>query len=234
MEAGDNRPIIIKRKKVVGGDGHHGGAWKVAYADFVTAIMAFFMLLWLLNATTETQRKGIADYFTPTIPIYRMSGGGADAFGGENVFSQETLAQSGVGGIAEQEGDEAVDNGAEAAARETAALEDLEAALLGMGGESALDDNTLRHVVTRLTDEGLVIELFDMPTAPLFYGATDTPEGVTIQLLEMLARVLGTVTNDVSISGHVKAETVLRLNNPAWDTSISLSLIHISEPTRPY
>lgn len=54
-----NAPIIIKRKKVIAGGGHHGGAWKVAYADFVTAMMAFFMLMWLLNATTEQQRKGI-------------------------------------------------------------------------------------------------------------------------------------------------------------------------------
>ena len=61
-------PIIIKRKKVIAA-GHHGGAWKVAYADFVTAMMAFFLLMWLLGATTEKQRKGIADYFNPTIPI---------------------------------------------------------------------------------------------------------------------------------------------------------------------
>lgn len=59
-------PIIIKRKKIIVSGGHHGGAWKVAYADFVTAMMAFFMLMWLLNATTEQQRKGIADYFSPT------------------------------------------------------------------------------------------------------------------------------------------------------------------------
>jgi len=64
MSDRSNAPIIIKRKKVVAGDGHHGGAWKVAYADFVTAMMAFFMLMWLLNATTEQQRKGIADYFS--------------------------------------------------------------------------------------------------------------------------------------------------------------------------
>ena len=55
------RPLIVKRKKVIAGGGHHGGAWKVAYADFVTAMMAFFMLMWLLNATTEQQRKGIAE-----------------------------------------------------------------------------------------------------------------------------------------------------------------------------
>ncbi|HEY4163522.1 MAG TPA: flagellar motor protein MotB [Dongiaceae bacterium] len=62
----DNRPIIIKRIKKTGG-AHHGGAWKVAYADFVTAMMAFFLLLWLLNAVTEEQKKGIAQYFKPTI-----------------------------------------------------------------------------------------------------------------------------------------------------------------------
>ncbi|MBF9025355.1 hypothetical protein HKCCD6035_07330 [Rhodobacterales bacterium HKCCD6035] len=89
-----NRPIIIKRKKVVGGDGHHGGAWKVAYADFVTAMMAFFMLMWLLNATTEQQRKGIADYFSPNVPIARISGGGESAFGGESPFSELSVAQN--------------------------------------------------------------------------------------------------------------------------------------------
>ncbi|TMV82609.1 chemotaxis protein MotB, partial [Thioclava sp. BHET1] len=81
-------PVIIKRKKVIAAAGHHGGAWKVAYADFVTAMMAFFMLMWLLNATTEKQRKGIADYFSPKIPVTRVSGGGDGAFGGESVFSQ--------------------------------------------------------------------------------------------------------------------------------------------------
>ena len=69
-------PVIIKRKKIIAADGHHGGAWKVAYADFVTAMMAFFMLMWLLNATTEQQKKGIADYFSPTLAINRSSGGG--------------------------------------------------------------------------------------------------------------------------------------------------------------
>jgi len=90
-------PIIIKKKKVSGGDGHHGGAWKVAYADFVTAMMAFFMLMWLLNATTEKQRKGIADYFAPTIAISRVSGGGEGLFGGDSVFSENTLPQMGTG-----------------------------------------------------------------------------------------------------------------------------------------
>ena len=67
MEAGHNQPIVINKKVKKGGDqGHHGGAWKVAYADFVTAMMAFFLLLWLLNATTEEQKMGISNY-TPTL-----------------------------------------------------------------------------------------------------------------------------------------------------------------------
>ena len=74
MAKNDAPPIVIKRVKK-GGHGHHGGAWKIAYADFVTAMMAFFMLMWLLNATTEKQRKGLADYFHPTIAVSRISGG---------------------------------------------------------------------------------------------------------------------------------------------------------------
>lgn len=94
---GNAAPVIIKRKKVVAGGGHHGGAWKVAYADFVTAMMAFFLLMWLLNATTEKQRKGLSDYFNPTIPISRISGGGDGALGGETMFSENTRAQAGTG-----------------------------------------------------------------------------------------------------------------------------------------
>ena len=75
--AGRNAPIIIRKVQAAAEEGHHGGAWKVAYADFVTAMMAFFLLMWLLNATTEDQRKGIADYFDPDIPISRVSAGGS-------------------------------------------------------------------------------------------------------------------------------------------------------------
>lgn len=78
--------------------GVHGGAWKVAYADFVTAMMAFFLLMWLLNATTEEQRSGIADYFDPKIPISQSSAGGVGMFKGDSVFAQNKLARNGLGG----------------------------------------------------------------------------------------------------------------------------------------
>src|SRR5690606_33610391 len=80
-------PIIIKRIKKVEG-GHHGGAWKVAYAAFVTAIMAFFLLLWLLNVTTDEQKEGIAEYFSPTISVSTQSGG-AGVFGGSSPFNTD-------------------------------------------------------------------------------------------------------------------------------------------------
>ncbi|MEE8332807.1 MAG: flagellar motor protein MotB [Alphaproteobacteria bacterium] len=78
--------IIIKRVKKSGDHGHHGGAWKVAYADFVTAMMAFFLLLWLLNATTEAQKAGIADYFSP-ISVSKSSGGAGGMLGGRSISS---------------------------------------------------------------------------------------------------------------------------------------------------
>ncbi|MFN6956799.1 MAG: flagellar motor protein MotB, partial [Acetobacteraceae bacterium] len=79
-------PVVIKRVEEEG-HGHHGGAWKVAYADFVTAMMAFFLLMWLLNATTEEQRRGISDYFNPTHIMARSSSGSGQPFGGQTPHS---------------------------------------------------------------------------------------------------------------------------------------------------
>jgi chemotaxis protein MotB len=82
--------IIVKRYEIVEG-GHHGGAWKVAYADFVTAMMAFFLLMWLLNATTEDQRKGLADYFSPNSQLSHASSGTGEPFGGHTAFDEGAL-----------------------------------------------------------------------------------------------------------------------------------------------
>ena len=79
------RPIIIRRKKVYAADGHHGGAWKVAYADFVTAMMAFFLLLWLLSITTDVQKEGIADYFTSNPAVTRSESGSGGVLGGTTI-----------------------------------------------------------------------------------------------------------------------------------------------------
>jgi chemotaxis protein MotB len=89
---GSGRGVIIKKIEFVEGGGHHGGAWKVAYADFVTAMMAFFLLMWLLNATTEDQRKGLADYFSPNNLMSHASSGTGEPFGGHTAFDEGALA----------------------------------------------------------------------------------------------------------------------------------------------
>ncbi|MFN4282634.1 MAG: flagellar motor protein MotB [Alphaproteobacteria bacterium] len=94
--AATNAPvIIIKRVKKGGHDAHHGGAWKVAYADFVTAMMAFFLLLWLLNATTEEQRKGISDYFAPN-SVSKNSSGSGGMLGGTTLTRDGSLRRLGA------------------------------------------------------------------------------------------------------------------------------------------
>ena len=88
--AGANQAVIIKKVKKGHGHGHHGGAWKVAYADFVTAMMAFFLLLWLLNATTDEQKAGIADYFTPS-SVSKSNSGGGGVMGGQTLSDQGAM-----------------------------------------------------------------------------------------------------------------------------------------------
>lgn len=215
-------PVIIKRKKNIVGGGHHGGAWKVAYADFVTAMMAFFMLMWLLNATTEKQRKGIADYFNPTIPINRISGGGDGAFGGDSVFSEQTLTQMGTGASAEHtsERDKARGDAGEAGAQaETAQLEEVERKLLAMSGESMAMERLMRHVVTRVTDEGLVIEVFELPEQTLFQADAAQPTDRLVQIVQALGQTLAITGNDLAVKGHVPAYPITLIDNPVWRLS---------------
>lgn len=219
----DVAPIIIKKKKVSGGDGHHGGAWKVAYADFVTAMMAFFMLMWLLNATTEKQRKGIADYFNPTIAMNRISGGGDGMFGGSSIFTEETLARNGMGGLPPtvNEPGQSARPGAQGAgdSAETEALEEVAQALMGGGGESLVTENALKHVVTRVTDEGLVIELFDVGDKVLFADGGDSPSLLMVDLARMITNAVGVVGNDVAIKAHTRSAPLATDKGPVWELS---------------
>jgi len=213
-----NAPVVIKRKKVVAEAGHHGGAWKVAYADFVTAMMAFFLLMWLLNATTEKQRKGLADHFSPSIPINRTSGGGDDALGGDSIFAQETLARSGIGATTPRAEERPPDI---RAAEEDAALAELEAMLVGRGAEALLTENELRHIVTRITDAGLVVEIFSLPDATLFEPQSDAPTDLLETLLDVVGRLFALAENRVAIDGYSRARPIVLVDNPVWDWSIS-------------
>ena len=183
--------VVVKRKKKAHGHGHHGGAWKIAYADFVTAMMAFFLLMWLLNATTEQQRAGLADYFNPT--IVRTPGAS-----GEGV---------------EQQGKEPSDITLQQVA------EEIDRQLRASGGESQQLTNLLRHVVTRMTDEGLVIELGDLTEQALFVEDTGQPQPVLSELTRIIARVIAKTRNQIAISGHVRAYPETLVSSPVWALS---------------
>ena len=214
-------PVIIKKKKIVGAEGHHGGAWKVAYADFVTAMMAFFMLMWLLNATTEKQRKGIADYFNPTTPINRISGGGNDLFGGDSVLKEQFLANNGGGGLPTTlAGGSKPAEAQSVAEQEKDRLAEVQDYLFGGGGESFLNDNLKKHVVTRLTDEGLVIELFDTDEGQLFVEGQAQPYRLLIDLVRIVSDAAGLVRNGVAVEGFVRTEPVVKLRQVSWQLSM--------------
>ena len=236
--SGDQQ-IIIKKVKKVSGHGHHGGAWKVAYADFVTAMMAFFLLMWLLNATTEDQRKGIADYFNPTIPISPMSGGGKDVLNGSSVFADESLAKDGSGGnkgdAEEQqqsaenaENKEKIDNPLQIPpARETLSqimndTEDLDAfeGALRNHFDGDAQEALSQHLQTRLTPEGLMIELIDVDGSPLFELGSTTASPTMELLLGVVTKSLGLVTNGISIEGHTDGRAFSSTNNYSnWELS---------------
>ncbi len=219
---GNAAPVIIKRKKVVPpGGGHHGGAWKVAYADFVTAMMAFFLLMWLLNATTEKQRKGLSDYFNPTVPVNRVSGGGNDAFQGDTMFASDAKAYNGTGGSSQMDRTDDGSSEEERArkAAEVQHLQKIEKMLIDRGGESRTMEQLLRHVITRITDEGLVIELFDLDDVPLFRGETADATATTVALASVLAEVLGLTENRLAVNGFLRTLPVTLANNPSWDLS---------------
>ncbi len=207
-------PVVIKRKKVSAPHGHHGGAWKVAYADFVTAMMAFFLMMWLLGATTESQRRGLADYFNPTIPIHRMASGGDGLLGGDEQARRDNL------GPDRTQLDDIPERGVEGLAQ-TETLEEIARRLRGLGGESMVMTEALRHIVTRVTDKGLVIEVFDLPDSPLFEPDTSDPRPILRVISGLLVQVMAMVANPASVEGHTRSYTVVQRDDPRWSLSMA-------------
>jgi len=206
------RPIIIKKIIEEGHGGHHGGAWKVAYADFVTAMMAFFLLMWILGATTEKQRKGIADYFTPTmVQLKEKSAGANGLFGGESIIDKDhyphRAAQTGSRSITipkDASGGEK-EGGSALRTRERAAFEKLkkvlEQKMASTPGLQGFQKN-VRFVDTR---DGLRIDLVDQADFSMFTSGTDQLSAQALALLKKVAEVTQMADNSVIVRGHTDA-----------------------------
>lgn len=212
MERSDNvRPIIIKRKKIVVSGGHHGGAWKVAYADFVTAMMAFFLMLWLLGSVTEDKRKGIADYFSPTFSLQSHSSGGSGILGGQSFSVIESITDD----IATKERFDA----------ESKLLQEVAKALEAFSGQSTVRELALQHVNIRLTDEGLVVDIFDLPNSRLFAPGTSEAEPVLSVLVDMIVQSFALVQNPVAVVAHSAAFPSVIRDNPVWPLSVGRAMV---------
>lgn len=214
--------IVIKRIKKGGHDGHHGGAWKVAYADFVTAMMAFFLLMWLINTTTPEQKRGIADYFAPQSIAQTVSGSGG-VLGGR-VMGQESAQAGGAQSVMQKQSPPSpttpvkslatnVTQGASGTSQDTdsnsnaSSTEDGEFAHAAEAIRQAIQDNpdlaNLSHqVMLEQTPQGLRIQLVDQDGRPMFGAGTAEPLPYTTKLLAAVAQVIDTLPNRVSISGH--------------------------------
>ncbi|HRF04407.1 flagellar motor protein MotB [Accumulibacter sp.] len=210
----DVRPIVIKRIKKVAG-GHHGGAWKIAYADFVTAMMAFFLLMWLLGSTASGDLQGIADYFQNPLKIASQGGSGTGDSSSVLKGGGQDLTRS-AGQV--KRGDiEAKDKpinlketNAEHARkvfeeRETLMLGELKANI-----EKLIESNpALRQFKSQLlidiTSEGLRIQIVDEQNRPMFDTSSAELKGYTRTILHEIGKALNAVPNKLSLSGHTDA-----------------------------
>jgi chemotaxis protein MotB len=217
--AGKGHAMIVVRKKAHGGHGqHHGGAWKVAYADFVTAMMAFFLLMWLVGATTEDQRKGIADYFAARVPISPVSAGGDGVLEGGFMprpaerelrlgdRDRNDVALAAGAPRAERDGFRNQESEAARAERiERQRFETIQSEILRR--VEALD--ALRHLAGNLmfeiTPEGLRIQIFDRAGTAMFPSGSAAAHPHTVTILEVIAEIIGAVQNGVVVTGHTDA-----------------------------
>ncbi|MEM8918280.1 MAG: flagellar motor protein MotB [Pseudomonadota bacterium] len=203
------QPIIVKKIIEEGHGGHHGGAWKVAYADFVTAMMAFFLMMWLLGATDEKQRKALADYFTPTlVEMKKASAGSHGMFGGDSLTSKDNYpskaSQTGTRSITiprdttgtnDRGGEDDMD-------RDREAFKELKQQLkkrLESTREGAELYKNLRFVETQ---DGLRIDLVDQADFSMFMLATDILTPKAERLIREIGNAVVDLPNDIIVRGH--------------------------------
>ena len=218
MAVGD-QPIVIKKIKKAGHAGHHGGAWKVAYADFVTAMMAFFLLMWLINTTSPEQKRGIADYFAPASVSETTSGSGG-ILGGSSISSSGTKSsgskdilqalapeappQVNQTGQSQSQSNQASSESAQQKAEDStfaSAAQSLRQAMQDLPELAELS----KQIIVDQTPEGLRIQLVDQEGRSMFQEGSATPNDRTKVLLGAVARVINQLPNRVSIAGHTSA-----------------------------
>ena len=215
-----DRPILIKKVKKVAGHGHHGGAWKVAYADFVTAMMAFFLLMWLINTTDPEQKRGIAEYFAPASvsPSTSGSGGilGGTSLGDDGVKSDGSMAVINQLAPEAPQTDETGNTTDLSSASEEELREEIarrEAADFASAAASlrqAMQDmpelaELSRHLIIDQTQEGLRIQLVDQEGRSMFEQNSARPNERARVLLRAISRVINQLPNRITISGHTSA-----------------------------
>jgi chemotaxis protein MotB len=200
------RPIIVKKVTVVAAS-HHGGAWKVAYADFVTAMMAFFLLLWLIGATSEKQRKGIADYFTPTlVKLKEQSAGSNGLLGGTAITAPDNYPNR-----PGQTGSKAITiprdttGGPKEGADRKLQIQRLQHTL-----DAKMKANELLQALGRQlrlvdTTEGIRIDLVDSANFSMFQLGTTVLTPQAAALLKVIAESVGPGAEGLSIRGHTDA-----------------------------
>ena len=209
MSDDTQQPIVVKKIKK-GGEGAHGGAWKIAYADFVTAMMAFFMLMWLLGSTTKGDLQGIADYFQNPLKVSLAGGSGSG--------DSSSLIQGGGKDLTASVGQ--VKAGDVEAPRKNINLQKLKAEfekaekekLAGLKSEleTLIDANpTLKQFKSQLlldlTSEGLRIQIVDEKNRPMFDSASSEVKPYTRVILREIGKTLNKVENHISLSGHTDA-----------------------------
>ncbi|MCW7540543.1 flagellar motor protein MotB [Aquabacterium sp. A7-Y] len=211
--AGDSKklqPIIVKRIKK-GGHAHHGGAWKIAYADFVTAMMAFFLLMWLLGSTTEGDRKGIADYFNSPLKVALLGGGSGSGdsshvIKGGGTDLSRTNGQVKGGDIEAERKTVNLQALKDAAKRaEAARLEGLKQRI-----ETALSNNPRldpfrSQIRLDITRDGLRIQIVDEKNRPMFDSGSALVKDYMREILREIGKVLAETNNRITLAGHTDA-----------------------------
>jgi chemotaxis protein MotB len=227
----EKAPIIVIKKVIKGGGGHHGGAWKVAYADFVTAMMAFFLLMWLLNATTEQQRKGISEYFDPTpMEVSSNTSGAGGVMGGltvSEVGARATDVQPIVHNDQTAQPDAKVDPeqlSKEQLQAELQKREDSEFEKVKEQIEQAIQDSDLKdlakNLIVDMTPEGLRIQIVDRDGESMFPSGSAMPYEKTVKLLDMVAGIIKKMPNQISVRGHTDSSPYSNgANYTNWELS---------------